>query len=90
MLTLALWVAGHFNTDLRHFEEVVNSPIAANVARVFYYVLPNLAPFDVKAEVVHGMPVTASHVVLTLTYAVVYIAIVLLASIAIFQRRDFK
>ena len=28
MLTLALWIAGHFNADLRHFEEVVDAPVA--------------------------------------------------------------
>jgi Cu-processing system permease protein len=89
-LTLALWVAGHFNADLRRFEEVVDSPVAAVVARAFYYVLPNLAPFDVKTEVVYGVPVPASHVLLTLAYAAVYIAVLLLASIAIFRRRDFK
>jgi Cu-processing system permease protein len=90
MLTLAAWVAGHFNSDLRHFEEVVDSPIAGNVARALYYLLPNLAPFDVKSEVVHALPVAGSHVVLTLAYAVVYIAALLLGAIAIFRRRDFK
>jgi ABC-type transport system involved in multi-copper enzyme maturation permease subunit len=89
-LTLGLWVAGHFNADLRNFEEVVDSPIAANVARALYYVLPNLAPFNVKAEVVHAIPVTAAHVVLTLAYAAVYIAMLLVAATAIFRRRDFK
>ena len=39
-----------------------------------YYVLPNLAPFDVKAEVVHGVPMSARTSALTLAYAVVYIA----------------
>jgi hypothetical protein len=53
-------------------------------------VLPNLAPFDVKAEVVHGVTVSGSHVSLTLAYAVIYVAIVLLAAIAVFRRRDFK
>ena len=32
------------------------------IARALYYMLPNLAPFDVKAEVVHGMPVAVRHV----------------------------
>lgn len=90
LLTLGLWVAGHFNADLRRFEEVVESPIAGTIARVVYYVLPNLAPFNVKAEVVHGVPVSARHVLLTLAYAAVYITMLLLASIAIFRRRDFK
>jgi Cu-processing system permease protein len=90
MLTLGLWLAGHFNADLRHFEEVMDSPVAATIARVFYYVLPNLAPFNVKAEVVHGVPIPASHVPLTLAYAAVYIAVLLIAAIAIFRRRDLK
>jgi ABC-type transport system involved in multi-copper enzyme maturation permease subunit len=90
LLTLGLWIAGHFNADLRHFEEVVDSPIAAQVARVLYYVLPNLAPFNVKAEVVHAVPVAASHVLLTLAYGAVYITMLLLASMAVFRRRDFK
>jgi ABC-type transport system involved in multi-copper enzyme maturation permease subunit len=90
LLTLGLWVAGHFNADLRHFEEVVNSPVAVWLARGAYYVLPNLAPFDVKAEVVHGVAVSAAHVTLTFAYAVVYIAMLLLAAMAVFRRRDFK
>lgn len=90
LLTVALWIAGHFNADLRNFEEVMDSPIAAYVARGFYYVLPNLAPFNVKAEVVHGVAVSPSHIVLTLSYAVVYIAMLLVGAMAVFRRRDFK
>jgi ABC-type transport system involved in multi-copper enzyme maturation permease subunit len=90
LLTLALWVAGHFNSDLRNFGAVVDSEALAWIARVVYYVIPNLAPFDVKAEVVHGIPVALSHVGYTLAYAGLYIAILLTASITIFGRRDFK
>ena len=90
LLTLGLWVAGHFNADLRHFENVVDSAPIAWLARVLYYVLPNLAPFDVKAEVVHGLPVTLRHVALTLTYAIVYTGVLLTAAVAVFRRRDFK
>lgn len=90
MLTFALWVAGHFNADLRQFEEVVDSPVAAGVARGLYYVLPNFAPFNVKSEVVHGVAVAASHVVLTLAYAALYITMLLVAAMAVFRRRDFK
>lgn len=90
LLTLGLWVAGHFNADLRNFETVVSSPIAAGLARGLYYVLPNLAPFDVKAEVVYGMPLSLRTIAFTLTYAAVYITMLLAAAIAIFRRRDFK
>jgi len=90
ILTLGLWTAGHFNEDLRHFERVVDSPAVATMAKGLYYILPNLAPFDVKAEVVYGMPITDTHVIYTLGYAVLYISILLLGAIAIFRRRDFK
>jgi hypothetical protein len=90
LLTLGLWIVGRFNADLRHFEEVIEAPVAIYVAKALYYVLPNLAPFNVKAEVVHGVPISVSHVALTLAYALVYLSIVLLAAIAVFRRRDFK
>jgi ABC-type transport system involved in multi-copper enzyme maturation permease subunit len=90
LLTGGLWVAGHFNADLRHFENVIDNAAVAWIARVLYYVLPNLAPFDVKAEVVHGLPVTWRHVALTVTYAVVYTGVLLTAAVAIFRKRDFK
>lgn len=90
LLTLALWVAGHFNADLRNFGTVVDFAPAIALARGLYYILPNLAPFDVKAEVVHGLPVSARHVLLTLTYAGVYSSALLAAAVAIFRRRDFK
>jgi Cu-processing system permease protein len=90
LLTLGLWIAGHFNADLRRFEEVVDSPALAVIARGVYYVLPNLAPFNVRAEIVHGVPISASHVGLTAAYALVYVAILLLGAMAVFRRRDFK
>lgn len=90
LLTLGLWVVGRFNTDLRQFDQVVDSPVLSWIAKGAYYLLPNLAPFNVAAEVVHGVPVSASHVGLTLAYAAVYITIVLVAAAAVFRRRDFK
>ena len=39
-LTFGLYVVGHFNADLRNFEQVVESRPAAWLARGLYYVLP--------------------------------------------------
>lgn len=89
-LSLGLWVAGHFNADLRNFGAIVDSTAAVWLARGLYYVLPNLAPFDVKAAVVHGLPIGLRHVVYTLAYAAVYTGILLAAAVAVFRRRDFK
>jgi ABC-type transport system involved in multi-copper enzyme maturation permease subunit len=90
VLTLGLWVIGHFNTDLRNFENVVESRPAALFARGLYYVLPNFSAFDVKAQVVHGQPVDLSYLVVTTLYGLTYVAFVLAAAMTVFSRRDFK
>jgi ABC-type transport system involved in multi-copper enzyme maturation permease subunit len=89
-LTAGLWVAGQFGTDLRNFDQVVRSPAAATLARGLYYVLPNFAAFDIKAQAVHGLPVDVQYVAVTLLYAAAYIAALITAAVLIFSRRDFK
>ena len=88
--TFGLYVVGHFNTDLAHFENVVASPTAAWLAKALYYLLPNLAPFDVKNAVVHGLPVPAGFVWLTAGYGALYIAAMIAIATLVFSRRDFK
>lgn len=90
LFTLGLWVSGHFNSDLRQLELVIDAPVLAWLTRGLYYVIPNLAPFDVKAEVVHGQPISLDTVGYTLLYAVTYIALLLAGALAVFRRRDFK
>lgn len=89
-LTFGLYVAGSFNRDLRNFEQVVDSRAAAWLARGLYHVLPDLSAFDVKTQVVHGLPVTAGYIGATVAYGGAYIAALLLAATVIFSRRDFK
>ena len=89
-MTFALYVVGHFSTDLRNFEAVVDSPVAATIARGLYWVLPNLAQFDVKSEIVHAQPVPLGYLLLTGAYAALYIGALLTGAIVIFSRRDFK
>jgi len=90
VFTFGLYVVGQFNADLKQFDQVVNSSAAAWLARGLYYVLPNLAPFDIKALVVHGRPVSTGYVLLTAGYGVVYVTFVLVAAMLVFARRDFK
>jgi ABC-type transport system involved in multi-copper enzyme maturation permease subunit len=89
-LTFGLYIVGQFNADLRHFEAIVPSKPIALAARVLYYVLPNLSQLDVKAKVVHAMPVPAGFMLLSTAYALVYVGMLLLVATLIFMRRDFK
>jgi ABC-type transport system involved in multi-copper enzyme maturation permease subunit len=89
-LTFGLFIAGHFSSDLRNFDQVVNSPAAVRLARGLYWVLPNLGQFDVKSQVVHGQPVPMGYMALTAGYAAFYTAMLLTMAVLIFSRRDFK
>ncbi len=88
--TAALWVAGHFVQDLRTLHEIGASAATSWTAWLVSWVLPNLALFDVKGEVVHGVAVPATQVAGAIGYGVTYSAAVLLLAMVIFQRRDFK
>ena len=89
-LTIGFWVIGHFNADLKNFEAVVDSPVAAWFAHGLYYVLPNFSAFDIKQQVVYALPVPAAYIASTALYGGVYIAMLLVGSVAVFSRRDFK
>jgi ABC-type transport system involved in multi-copper enzyme maturation permease subunit len=88
--TFGFFIVGHFSTDLRNFQQVVDSPAAARLARGLYWILPNLAQFDVKTQVVHAQPVPLGYIAFTSAYAALYIAVLLVAAVVIFSRRDFK
>jgi ABC-type transport system involved in multi-copper enzyme maturation permease subunit len=88
--TFGLFIAGHFSADLRNFDEVLDSPTAVRVARGLYWILPNLAQFDIKSQVVHGDRVPFGYLLVASGYAVLYIAMLLSIAMYVFSRRDFK
>ncbi len=84
-------MAGRFSADLRNFNDVVESPAAAMLARGLYWVLPNLAPFDIRSQVVHGLPVPAGYLALTTAYgAPLHRGAASSRPSLVFSRRDFK
>src|SRR5688572_7216978 len=78
--TIGFYVAGHFNRDLRDFETVVDSRAGVWAARALYHVLPDFSSFDVRTQVVHGLPVPSAYVATTAGYAAAYAAALLLAA----------
>ena len=89
-LTFGIFVVGHFSTDLRNFDQVVDSPAAVRLARGVYWLLPNLAQFDVKTQVVHGQAVPLGYLAMTTAYAALYAAMLLTIAVYVFSQRDFK
>jgi ABC-type transport system involved in multi-copper enzyme maturation permease subunit len=90
IFTLGLYVAGIESADLRNFSNIVNAPAMAHVVSAIGWIVPAFSAFDVKDQVVHGIPVPAGLVLHMLAYAAVYIGVLLIAAVTLFSRREFK
>ena len=89
-LTFGVYIVGQFNADLKNFDRIVDSKPAIWLARGIYHLVPDLSAFDVKLQVVHGLPVPAGYLAATAAYGGAYIVALLVAATLIFSRRDFK
>ena len=91
VFTVGLYLTGLLSGDLRQFGDIVDvSPVVASVVQTVGWIVPAFSAFDIKAQVVHGVPLPPGFVAGTLLYAVVYTGAILAAAVALFSRREFK
>ncbi|MEK6405441.1 MAG: ABC transporter permease [Acidobacteriota bacterium] len=90
LFSFAVYVIGHFSRDLLQAAALSNSAVTRAALTIAYYLLPNLSNFGFIAETSHGRMVPLGMALSATAYALVYISILLSASILIFQRRNFK
>jgi ABC-type transport system involved in multi-copper enzyme maturation permease subunit len=74
LLTLAIYLMGHFSRDLLTLGKLVNDATFEQVTKVLYLILPDLARLDWKTHAVYG---------------VIYTALLLAIATFIFSRRQF-
>jgi hypothetical protein len=89
-MTLALYVIGHLLWSFDLLEAKLQSPAGRMLSRALYYLLPNLGNFDIKGEVVHGLPIAAGTVGFAALYLLLYGSAVLLAACAIFHGKELQ
>jgi ABC-type transport system involved in multi-copper enzyme maturation permease subunit len=89
LFTVTCYLIGHLSWGLPLLAEKVESPLGRWTCHALYRVLPNLEYLNVKAEVVHRLPVSGEEVVLAATYGLSYTAVVLMLAVAAFRKRDF-
>lgn len=70
--------------------EVVASNALQNILGVVMWLVPNFAAFDYKLEAAHGIPLDLSELVLSCSYGLMYIFVLLILSSLIFKRREFN
>ena len=90
IFTLCLFVAGHLSADLRLFAAHYGGAATKLLAETLYILLPNLSRLNFKDQAVHPIAIDGGTAALSFVYAIFYAAALVLAAVAIFQRRDFK
>ena len=88
--TAGVYIVGLLSGELRSMGEIAEvSPAVAHLARGAGWIAPAFSAFDIKAQVVHGLDIPFTFFVSTTTYAVLYVAALLAAAVAVFERREF-
>jgi ABC-type transport system involved in multi-copper enzyme maturation permease subunit len=93
-LTLVVYAVGMTTEKVKFFIETVKggrdvSPLVKVVAKGTYYLFPNLTPFDLKLQMIYGLPLDYPALALTCCYGIGYIVVVLVLACGAFSRRDF-
>ena len=90
LFTFCLYVIGHFNADIRLYGLSSDSWITKRVSGAMYYFLPNFGNFDVIAKTAHGQFIPSDTYLFAAAYGLMCSVALLLITIWIFQKRDFK
>ena len=90
IFTITLYVIGHLLWTYNQFKGLIQEPVSKFMVKTIYYLLPNLEKFNLKSEVILGNPIPGTTVVLNVLYALIYTSALLLLSLFIFSRREFK
>ena len=90
VFTFCVYVIGHFLSEMRWLGTTLHSSVMKTITAVLYYILPNLSDFDFITRTAHGEKISGVLVVSNSLYALLYVTVLISASILIFEEREFK
>lgn len=90
VVTTGIFFAGHLSADIYNLGTRAKNPAMQVLAKVIYYLLPNLDRLNYRPRATYGLPASATEVLQSLGYGLAYSGVVIVLAIAIFNRRDFK
>ncbi len=90
LLTFFIFIIGNFSQSLRDFAANLGSSLTKLFFDVLYFGLPNLSFYKFTTNAAHGDVPPAAMLGGAFLYALIYIGILLAATILIFRRRNFK
>jgi ABC-type transport system involved in multi-copper enzyme maturation permease subunit len=91
LLTIAIYLMGHFSRDLLRFGALTENPGLRQTIEGLYLLLPDLSRLNLKNQAIYGINLLPqpAELLTTAGYAIVYIALLLTIATMIFSRRQF-
>ncbi len=90
LFTFLIFAIGRFSSDIKLFANEIDNNIVSIISDVLYYTIPNLEKFNIRSEAVYGGNLSLELILNTTAYALIFSLILLLLSIVVFQRKEFK
>jgi ABC-type transport system involved in multi-copper enzyme maturation permease subunit len=90
LLTFFVFVIGHFSADLKTLAHSMGSAPARWLFAGLYYLLPNLANYNIITPAAHGVSPEPVPVLMAIVYGLVYVGVLLAATTLVFRRRNLK
>jgi len=88
--TFAVYVAGHLSWSLVMLREKIPEGFARWICDGLYWVLPNLKRLDLKAQVVHDLPMPDGYVGFAVLYGSTYGVVIVALACWAFSRKEFN
>ncbi|MNS34755.1 ABC-2 family transporter protein [compost metagenome] len=88
LYAFAIYFIGHNAGTLKTLAERAGTGMR-ELLLAAYYLLPNLATFDIKNQAVYGYAASPQQVAWTIAYAGIYAAMLFSVAVLIFRRREF-
>jgi ABC-2 type transport system permease protein len=90
IMTFFVYIIGNGLDTIKSLVDKVNSETAKVLLRVLYYVLPNFSNLNLRDLAIYGIVPSTSHLLMLVVYTAVYIAIMLMLSAFVFNRKEMR
>lgn len=88
IMVFSFYVFGHATGIFLELPPHLKDTLFEPVLKALYYILPNFSNFDIRAEVVNGVPVSVWYVVYVLVYGILYSILFVYLAILMFETKD--
>jgi len=90
IFTISIYLLGHVTWTFNYFRHLVTTSLAKIILYPLYYLLPNLDKFNIKNDLVSNVTINSTSVMYSVLYGIFYTLAILVLTIFIFRRREFK